>query len=234
MAELSVNISQRERAQIKRVAQERFYKSAKNRHPDPDFREKITIQIYMDSLENLRPMIEADTLKYVEHVNRVGQGIRMYDLPEDYAILELEDSQDFLEKKEELCTFDMEKVVIPSEFKSPDGRYPLCLGAYSNSVGKIDISDYVKKEIFDHNNKMTEIYSQMSAQWKHVKNLIDTCKTTKSFNLHLPQLTALYPRSVIDKLEKKNRVEEHELTEEEQMVADAAKTIAASALFDDD
>lgn len=233
MTELSVNISASERYLIKKVARERFYKTAKNRHPNPDFYEEISKQIYLESLEKLRPLLENDTIGFITHVINPGSRVHSHDFPSDKNVLLLENTDSFLTEIHSLSDFELTNINIPEEFISPGGKYPVCLGLYADLYGGIDLSLEVREKITSHNEKMDAIFSEMATQLGSVIDLIDKCTTTKAFNKSLPQLTALYPNSVKEKLRKKNAPKEHELTEEEIVIANASKAIAASALFND-
>lgn len=235
MQELSVNISGNERAIIKNTARERFHKTAKNRHPDPNFCENITKQIYLESLEKIRPMIESDTLKYVQHVSNIME-LAEYQFPQEYrlSMLANEFSYGFLYDQKYLHAIENENINVPNEFKSPGGKYPLALGAYPDINGNIELSESVIDKIDKYNVKMHNTYTEMEKQLDVILGLIDKCTTTKAFNKHLPQLVSLFPSSVKRKLEAKNAPKDHELSEEELLVADATKNIAAAALFDDE
>jgi len=250
MQQMSVNIANHERGKIKEEATKRFLKTAQNRHPDPDFIKNLTKKIFYASLEYLRPLINSGDIKYVQHVpiTKISPVIAAHVFPPGHKPQELVDGaanlrNGFIHQRHLLESIEKEDFIIPSEFihvnASGGDMVPMCLKTYGYAEGyspsqEVELSHKLEEEIAEFNELMTSTYSDMNTQLRTLLETIEQCKSTKMFELKLPQLVSLYPKSVKDKLEKKNTPVDRELTNEEQMLANATNSIAAAALFDDE
>jgi len=237
MTQKSVNISGAERAQIERKAVDLFMKTSKARHPDENFIADISIDIIRHNWDRLGDdIMESPFVSQMKFENRYGYGssISRINLPNDMYIYELFDNdrryQQMLSQSRTIMHFAAEDLVIPEKFKV-NGKYLYPFQYYGSA--RLWLSQEIMDKITIFNNKMEATYSELDTQLKTLIHVIDTCKTTKSFEAKLPALTSLYPNSVNVKIRNKNASDDVELTEEEKLMQEATNAIATANLLGD-
>jgi len=230
MTELSVSISTRERYDIKEKASELFNKTAKIKHPNPDFYTDITKQIFLDALSVFDDYLSTPIIKFVSSANKhrlagelsthyLGNEVFIYSLNTGYSGL--------LSKNTTLDRVEFDDMAIPNKYVIDDKiLLPF--------KGRTILSEELVEEIDSYNAKMETIYAPLSLQLETLLGVIDECKTTKSFYNKLPNLKSLLPASVLSKIQRKNENgESQEVTEEQQLMIDATNAIATANLLGD-
>lgn len=236
MNELSVNISGAERQQIERKAIDLFIKTAKARHPDPDFYKHITKRIFEDALDNFTPYLESPLFEQLNFISTysLSNEIRRLSLPDNMNILTLCNENAsysrMLDINNYLAIVDTDDLIIPSQFiRNRKILFPFRKFGDTNLV----LSPEIVSEINEYNGQMTELYESLDKQLHALINVISQCKTTKAFYAKLPNLTSLFPNSLKLKVSRKNNTEEIELTDEQKLMQDATNSIATASLLGD-
>lgn len=236
MNELSVHISGAERAQISKKAVDLFLKTAKARHPDPTFYTDISKRIYLEALEDIREHLNSPLYKQMYFISKFSfaRSISQLKMPNDINILSLCDmdtrftkmlfSNNYLNRIEE------DDIIIPQDFIHGD-KVLFPFKSYGDFF--LILSPEILNDISDYNAKMLETYNDLSTQLSTLINVINRCKTTKTFYKELPNLTSLFPNSLLNKISKKNDNGTEKLTEEQELMQAATNAIATANLLGD-
>jgi len=236
MNELSVNISGAERAQIGRKAVDLFLKTATARHPNKSFYADITKRIYLEALDSMEQYINHPIFPQMRFVSSYSlpRHLGQLKLPDDISILNLCDPDERFTKMIFINTYldkiDIDSIAIPSQFKNNDTvLFPF---RYFGE-NKLTLSTEIKDEINIYNDIMKATYDDLNQQLASLMKVIDRCKTTKMFYKELPNLTSLFPNSLVTKINNKNDTGDIELTEEQQLMRAATNAIATANLLGD-
>lgn len=236
MSELSVNISESERIQIRDKAVQLFYKTAKARHPNPSFYEDLTKQLFTEAFDDFDQYVGTKVYKHLTFVSKFDINICIGRLiiPDGLNIMELSANEtahsEMLISYNHLSALDLNSYEFPA--KHVQGRKVL-FPFSSFGENTLVLSEDTIEEIQEHNAKMHELYDELSVQLETLVSVINRCKTTKMFYTSLPNLTSLFPESVRVKVQRKNKNEQAELTAEQQLMQDATNSIATANLLGD-
>jgi len=236
MTQKSVNIAKHERAFIQKKAMDLFIKTANIRHPDKNFYTKISMDIIQYNWDRIAPdLMDSSLLEQMDYKPHYSyaSAISYISLSNDKFIYELfTDNHTYkhmLSKISELHNFG-DALIIPSRFKIND-RYLFPFKSYGEK--RIRLSEELANRIDAFNLKMEETYNEMDDQLKTLLLMISSCKTTKMFEVKLPNLVNLYPKSVLNKIANKNETEDKALTTEEELMQKATNAIATASLLGD-
>jgi len=184
---------------------------------------------------------------YVEYKTayRFMNDFNYINLPTDYFMYELDTGSNALIHKQtrfQNAAANEDNIDIPD--KLTKGYYGVATKPGLNSdnymfpfsyfgANRIMISQELSDEMYEYNEKMLDVYEDMSTHLKHLVNTIQSCKSTKKFESLLPDLTSLYPKSLMRKINNKNEVDST-LTKSQIQIETATSYIATANLLSTD